>query len=155
MSSYAAGTSVAPEYSRLEIERILSRYGADQFFYATEAHRAVVGFRAHNRVVRLMVPLPKREEFGFSAAGRKRTPVAVTEAWQQEMRRRWRSLVLIVKAKLEAVSSGLRTFEEEFLSDILLPGGETVGARLLPQVTEAYETGKPIAGLLLLGDGKS
>lgn len=148
MAGFAASTTVAPEYSRLEVERILARYGADQFFYAIDAGRAVVGFRAQGKVVRMMIPLPKREEFTRSATGRARRGESIDVAWQQEMRRRWRCLVLIVKAKLEAVSSGLRTFEEEFLSDILLKDGETVGAKLLPQVEAAYTTGAPVIGLL-------
>lgn len=148
MNLYASQTTVAPEHSRLEIERTLSRFGADQFFYAMEQNRAAIGFRYHGKMVRLMVPLPRREEFKVSPAGRRRAEGAIDEAWQQEMRRRWRSMVLIIKAKLEAVSSGLRVFEEEFLSDILLRDGSTVGAKLLPQVTEEYEAGRPVMGLL-------
>lgn len=44
--TYAAKTGVAPDRSRAEIERTLSRYGASQFYYGWDGDRAVVGIRA-------------------------------------------------------------------------------------------------------------
>ena len=46
----------------------------------------------------------------------------------EEVRRRWRALLLVIKAKLESVESGIETFEEAFASQIVLANGQTVGA---------------------------
>ncbi|MCH8878151.1 MAG: hypothetical protein IIA89_15260, partial [Chloroflexi bacterium] len=44
-------------------------------------------------------------------------------------------------AKLEAVEVGIATFDEEFLSYIVLPDNTTVGEHLLPQVAKSYLDG--------------
>ena len=41
-------------------------------------------------------------------------------------RQRWRALNLAIKAKLEAVESGIVTFDQEFLAHIVGPSGQTV-----------------------------
>jgi hypothetical protein len=61
--------------------------------------------------------------------------------WEQGCRARWRQLYLLVKAKIEAVSIGLSTVEREFLADVYLPDGRTVGEALAPQLAEAYANG--------------
>jgi hypothetical protein len=63
------------------------------------------------------------------------------------VRRLWRALLLAIKAKLEVVESGLAIFEEEFLSNIVMPDGCTVGEHARPWIAEAYETGR-VKGLL-------
>ncbi len=69
-------------------------------------------------------------------------------AYEQAGRQRWRALALVIKAKLEAVESGVETFEDAFLSHIVLPGGGTIGRWLKPQLQEAYVGGKmpPLLG---------
>jgi hypothetical protein len=56
--------------------------------------------------------------------------------------RRWRSLLLRIKAKLEAIADGMTTVEEEFLANLMLPDGSTVIEEVLPRLAVAYETGK-------------
>jgi hypothetical protein len=60
---------------------------------------------------------------------------------EAEVRRRWRSIALIIKAKLEALSSESYTFDEVFLNEIVLPNKQTVGEWLGPQIEEAYQGG--------------
>jgi hypothetical protein len=57
-------------------------------------------------------------------------------------RARWRALLLVIKAKLESVESGIATFEEEFMAQIVLPDDQTVGQWVLPEVARIYETGR-------------
>lgn len=141
--AYAEGTSVSPERSRAEIERILARYGADAFSYGWEGERAIVAFRAHGRMIRFNIQLPDREQFRRTPSGRRtRSDSQVHVEWEKAQRQRWRALALVVKAKLEAVESGITTFEEEFLAHILLPNGTTVGETVRPDIELAYETGK-------------
>ncbi len=54
---------------------------------------------------------------------------------------RWRAFNLVVKAKLEAIESGISTLEDEFMAFIQLPSGETVGQWMQPQIEAAYRTG--------------
>ena len=51
-------------------------------------------------------------------------------------------MVLVIKAKLEAVESGITTFENEFLANIVLPDGQIVSDFMLPQIEHCYITGK-------------
>ena len=51
------------------------------------------------------------------------TAAAQQAAWEQVCRQRWRALLLIIRAKLEAVASGITTLENEFLANIVLPDG--------------------------------
>jgi hypothetical protein len=151
--SYAEKTSVSSERSRAEIETTLLRYGADQFMYGWDEGRAVIQFRANERYVRFVLPMPDKDdpEFTRTPSGRRtRDRDSALKAWEQEGRRRWRALALAVKAKLEVVASGIATFEDEFMANIVLPGGETVGEWLAPQIDQAYKQGVMPQGLLAL-----
>ena len=151
--NYAAGTSVSTEKSRVEIERTLTRYGADSFGYGWDADRALIEFVKNGMRVRLLVPLPPRDSRAFTHHSRgQRTPAAAAEAWEQACRQRWRALALVVKAKLEAVEAGITTFESEFLGHIVLPSGGTVSDELVPRLTE-LATGNPVTSLLALPRG--
>lgn len=142
MGRYAQTTTVAAERSRSEIEATLVRYGAGAFMYGWEESRAVVQFRMGDRHIRFDLPMPDKNERAFTHHSRgERTASAAHEAWEQATRQRWRALALVVKAKIEAVESGITTFEEEFLAHIVLPDGSTVGQWAAPQVEAAYLTG--------------
>ena len=154
MTKYAAQTSVSVEKSRAEIETVLRKYGATEFAYMTTMSKALIVFRAHERLVRFTLPLPDQREEKFSfdrRTKRDRRPEQAHRLWEQECRSRWRSLVLVIKAKLEAVQSGIMSFETEFLGNIVLPDNKTVAEHSLPQIRESYRTGAPT---LLLGSGK-
>ena len=142
MAQYAKNTNVTSELSRLEIEKILIRYGADGFAYATANGQAMIGFTLFGRQVKFMLPLPKKDEFRLTPTGRERTQNSQYDAWEQACRQRWRALKLVIQAKLEAVECGISVFEDEFMANIVLPGGETVGAFMRPQIERAYESGE-------------
>lgn len=142
---FAAGTSVPVERSRGEIERVLVRYGATGFMYGWKDNAAVVMFEAQRRRVKFVLPMPRRDDPAFTqtATGRdRRNPEAASAAWEQAQRQRWRALALVIKAKLEAVESGIASFESEFLANIILPSGDTVGEFVGPQIEESYRTGR-------------
>ena len=143
MTRYAENTSVGTDKSRAEIERTLQRYGADGFMYGWQGTAAIVQFVAHGRQIRFELPLPDREaaEFTQTPTGRERSEKQARDAWEQACRQRWRALSLCIKAKLEAVEAGISTFESEFMANVVLPGGQTVGDWMAPQIERAYETG--------------
>lgn len=138
MGKFAEGTKVPVERSRTEIEKVLVRFGADQLVYASSASppAALIGFRAKGKLVRFHLPLPESAKNA--------------EAFAAEIRRRWRALLLVLKAKLEAVESGITLFEQEFYAHLLLPGGMTVYETSHKDVERALQTGKPpsFGGLL-------
>jgi len=152
MSRYASDTSVSTDASRNEIERTLSRYGADMFGYMTETGRAVIAFRIHERQIRFLLPLPSKAEREFTHHSRgERTADAALKAWEQACRQRWRALALVIKAKLEAVAAGITTVEDEFLAHTVLPDGSTVGDWARPQLAVAYTQGQMPTSLMLEG----
>jgi hypothetical protein len=147
---YAAETSVSSEKSRAEIETTLRRYGASAFMYGTTDERAIVAFEAQGRRIKFELPMPDRKsrEFWLSPGRRiQRTTEQAYAAWEQACRARWRALALCIKAKLEAVASGITEFESEFLAHIVLPNGQTVGETTRPGIAAAYE-GRPMPPLL-------
>lgn len=150
--SYAKGTEVPVERSRFQIEHILGRYGAESFAYATSKNQALIAFTLNNRKIKMIVPIPdpNSQDFSHNKAGAKLPRGAAEKRWEQELRRRWRALLLVIKAKLEAVESGISEFEVEFMPYTVLPGGKTVADEILPKIQEAYESGKKIP---LLGSG--
>jgi hypothetical protein len=155
MAQYAENTAVVSEKSRMEIERILQRYGAEDFAYASKQTSAMIAFTAQGRMVRFTVELPNRaaRQFTLTPTGRARSATQVAEEYEQAVRQRWRALALVVKAKLEAVESGIFTFEQEFMPHIVLPGGQTVYEQAAPVLERAYAQGVPLQ-LLQIG-GKS
>lgn len=157
---YAENTTVPVEKSRAELERILERYGADAFMYGWNEKGAAIRFRANNRHVKFELPLPSKTDPKFTSYRRghstyQRTPEAAQKEWEQACRQRWRALTLVVKAKLEAVETGITIFEDEFLAHIVLPNGQTAGEWMRPQVEEAYTSGlMPTELQLALPPGK-
>lgn len=145
MGTYAADTQVNSEASRAEIERTLRRYGADSFMYGWDQLSAVVGFQMNDRQIRFVLPMPDRADKRFTHTperGTRRSQPAAEKEYEKAVRQRWRALALVVKAKLEAVESGITDFDSEFLAHILLPDGSTAGDFLKPQITEAYASGR-------------
>lgn len=145
MSKYAVETTVSVEKSRAELETILRRYGAVAFGYMTDDRKAAVQFVANGKSCRFILPVPDITEFTtYMSRGYRyrRVETAARGAWEQACRSRWRSLVLCVKAKLEAVSAGITTFETEFMAHIVLPNGQTIGERFLPEIETALTNGR-------------
>ena len=117
-------------------------------------------------MVRLHVPLPapgdpaltQRVSNQYRYAGQTNP-----NAYAQVERQRWRAALLWLKAQKEAIDLHFLTFEQAFLTHLLLPDGSTAGQFLLPQIAVAYDTGQmprtlpglpdPGAGRLL-GPGK-
>jgi hypothetical protein len=171
MSRYAEGTSVPMDRSRAEAEKTLIRYGATGFHYAWDRREVVltlrpqhtswcpavspppggrpctcgherkaqrdfviVGFKMPTpggaRRVQLEVPMPHELEVGTKAKA------------DAAARQRWRALCLVLKAKLEAVASGISTLEAEFLANVVLDNGMTIGQALLPRLSEAVSSGR-------------
>jgi hypothetical protein len=143
--TYAQHTEVPIDRSKGEIERILKRYGAAGFGYMTKGNQAAVMFLAHGKQLRFILPLPDLEDVSTTPKGRVRKDQVAAQELDRESRRRWRALALNIKAKLEAVETGITVFEQEFLPHIVLPNGQTVADAVIPKIEEAYKSGKVVA----------
>lgn len=136
---YAEGTKVPVEKSRAEIEMLLRKHGATGFVSGWDetSNTAMLMFRIGDRMIKIRVSLPDPTGSEFRVANKDRQ----AQLLEAEQRRRWRAQLLIIKAKLEMISTGETTVEREFLADIMLPDGSTFGQWAAPQLAESYTTG--------------
>ena len=133
MAEYAKRTKVPADRTRLQIEEMMRRRGADQFFSGADHDRAILAFRINGRHMRFVLTLSDTRS-------------------QQQIMARWRALFLVIKAKLEAIDIGITTVEEAFLAETILPDRHTVAEVMLPQIESAYSTGSMPPLLPYYGD---
>lgn len=145
---YAQDTTVPVTKSKADIERLLMKHGATSFVSGWDDTQgmAALQFQIEGRFVKFRVYDPDPGEFRLTGTGREREPAVIERAVEKERKRRWRALLLIIKAKLELVASGDSTIEREFMADMMLPDGSTVSEWIQPQLDQAYNGGKmPLA----------
>lgn len=134
-TAYAATTKVPVAKTRLEIDTLLERIGAAQrgTYVDDDKNLAVVGFVLGGAKYRIDVPLPARPRF---------SPDLSLAKHEQATRSRWRGVLLLLKAKIEAVRLGLTSFEKEFLADRVLGDGRTV-QQSIPDIIRTGLAGGP------------
>lgn len=136
---YASTTTVPIERSKSELKSVIYKYGASNYQFAESDEKAMVVFAVDNRMIKFVLIFPPLTAFARSHGGRRaRTKLQMREAHGQECKRRWRSLILSIKAKFESAESEIETFEEAFLAQILLPDKTTVSENIIPMIEEAY-----------------
>lgn len=146
MAKFAAETKVSVETSKIEIERTLTRYGADSFMSGWHENQAFIQFRIAERFVRFKMMLPDRRDQAFTHYLRagvptERVATAAAGLWEQACRQKWRALALVIKAKLEAVDAGISIIEDEFLAHIVTVNGQTVAERIRDDLALEYKSG--------------
>jgi NMD protein affecting ribosome stability and mRNA decay len=127
-SRFAERTRVPVAQSQTEVKTLL------KIAVYEDTEKSAVAFRMKDRFYRITVPVRAKA----------RNP-------GQEERRSWRLVLLLIKAKLEAVREGATTFEREFLADMVTPDGRTVYEWTQEPLRLAYESGKMPDQLLLGG----
>lgn len=139
---YAKDTTVETSQSEGEIRKLLRDHGATEIVVRQGVAENSVMAHLNGRWLRFDVRVPHMSEFAHDPAGRKRDQLATARAWEKEERRRWRVLLLMLKAKLEAVKDELADFDREFLGYLLLPDNSTVGDRVGgAEINRIYEEG--------------
>lgn len=121
--AYAERTKATVAQTRAEIEKLLKAARAERIITMDEPLEAIVMFMLTGRLVKILVPI----------AG---------NAGEQVRMSRWRALLLTIKAKREAVESGIETVEQAFLSHVVLPDGRTMGEWAEPALRIAYDKGE-------------
>lgn len=148
MGKFAENTKVPVIKSRGEIERLLSRHKCSQFMTGVDYERRIarVQFKAHDRNIRFEIALPDPAARAYTRDrnGWMLSPSGVQKKLEQAERQIWRALLLVIKAKLEAVENHIATFEDEFLAHIVLPDSRTVADYIRPAIAQMYETGRMI-----------
>ena len=146
---YADRTEVSVEKSRMEIEQLLRKNGAEQYASGWDAERAVISCRVKGLVLRFAIPMPLRAAHARDRNGYARTESQVAAAVTQAERQKWRAMLLVIKAKFESIDSGVETFEEAFLANVVLPTGETMGDWSMRELPKVYTSGVTLS----LGSG--
>ena len=145
MTEYAKTTKTSIDKSKNELERIIKRFGAEGYVYGWRAGVVQIAFEIGNRIYNVKLPMaePGDREFTHTPTGRIRASKSAIEHYEQEIRSRFRELVLLMKAKFIGIERGITTFDDEFLPKLKLPDGSTVGEwaeRELPRIFDTHGT---------------
>lgn len=149
--AYAETTSVAFERSIAEVIAHIKKHGAEQIGQMEDAGFFALQFKIADRLIRFHLPFKTINDMP-THNGRRET---LTEAQrrdrlEQSKRQRGRALMLVIKAKLESVESGIETVEEAFLANVVMADGQTVYQRAAQHIAIEYQTGAPNIGMGLL-----
>lgn len=117
--AYADRTAVSVVDTIAEIRRVIVKHGGDQFVFGVTEESVLIGFTKDGRQIRMSVPQDPKQD--------------------QRNKALCRALLLVTKAKLEAVAAGVSVFENEFLANIVLPDGKLVGQQTRQAIAAAYE----------------
>lgn len=147
--SYGKDTEVPFERSIAEIVGLVERAGADEIGQLMAKDRFTLQFVLGERLVRFRVTFPTTAEIE-DLRGPRQDPAKVAAQWR---RQRARALLLVIKAKLESVASGVETFEQAFLSNVVLADDRTVHERIAAPIAAEYEGQRP-SQLLLVGPSR-
>lgn len=141
---YASSTDVSSQKSINEIEKTVVRYGANGFQYGWHDGRAQISFVIGGRQLRFSLALPDRNAAEFRLTPSKkweRSEAEAERAYEQAIRQSYRALLLVIKAKLEAVEQGIVAADDEWLAYVVLPDDRTVGQHVQGAIDQAYATG--------------
>lgn len=146
--AYAEGTSVPVERSMSEIVALVKKNGAQRIAQAETEDGFAVQFFLSDRMLRFRVAVPPAPTM---AGIRRMNEAEQKKSVERRTMQRARALLLVIKAKLESVESGVETFEEAFLANVVLPDGKTVGELTLPQIAQSYADGRQPPLMLSMG----
>jgi hypothetical protein len=138
--AYAERTEVAFDKSIGDILKLVRKAGADQIGQVEDGRQFAVQFTLGNRMIRFRLPLHDPNS---------------RRSVEQVRRQRGRALLLVIKAKLESVESGIETVEQAFLANVVMSDGVTVYERISTPIALEYQEGRPNAATGLLPPPRS
>lgn len=122
------------EQSMKEMANLLERNGAAAVFWIDTDVRIGVEFTLEMRRLRLTCGLPSRYDTGLDKNARRMGDAQSELVHQRIIRRRWRVMVLVLKAKLISVSNGIEVVEQAFMGQLVLANNRTMSQVVLPQI---------------------
>lgn len=142
--AYAEDTKVPFERSISDIISLLNRAKADQIGQMQSREGFALQFTLADRMCRFRVPFKTIDDMPQYDGRNSKLSAAQREArLEQWKRQRGRALMLVLKAKLESLESGIETFEEAFLAHVVMADGKTVYERIGEGLALEYKTGTP------------
>ena len=135
---FAEDTTVSASKTQGEVKEALKKAGADQIAIFESRTESSVAFTLADGMYRLTAPVDPKAK----------NP-------EQDERRVWRLLGLLIKAKLSAVAEGATTIEREFLADRVLFDGKTVDETIGAELQVAHREGRMPRTLMLTGPKRS
>lgn len=140
--AYAERTEVSFDKSIRQIMDLVRKAGAEQIGQFESPASFAMQFTLGDRMIRFRVSTVDPNS--------RRNP-------DQVKRQRGRALMLVIKAKLESVESGIETIEQAFLANVVMSDGMTVYERIAEPIALEYREGRPVAtqGLLPPPGGQS
>ena len=127
MKKYAEGTTVSTGRSLEEIERTIAAYGGLNIKIGKDEGRVIVAFVFQSVPILIEQRLPSSTDTQFKYTNRRqiRTDAVRKVAYDQEIRRLYRVLLLRLKSRFESIEAG-ETVGQAFLPYILGANGQTV-----------------------------
>lgn len=142
--AYAQKTEVPFDRSIGQILSMIRGAGAQQVGQMETPTVFAIQFVLEDRMVRFKVPLETLDETPKQNGKRQRlSQESRQKKVEQSKRQRARALLLVIKAKLESIESGIETFEQAFLAHVVMSDGETVYDRVKGDMAIEYRSGKP------------
>ncbi len=150
--AYAEATKVSVEKSVAEIVTLVRKNAGSQIAQLDDDNRYVIAFTMADRQVRFTVVFDPvdHKRFQYDGRGSTRTAAARRDHWGQHRRQRMRAMLLVIKAKFESVESGVETFEQAFLANVVTSNGQTVHERITQDLAVEYQSGT-VRPLMLAG----
>jgi len=147
--AYAEGTSVPVEKTVGEICGLIKKAGAVRIGQMDDPDAFAIQFFMRERMLRFRVAMPTLEQMPTTdGRGSYATKEWRVKRRDQAQRQRARALLLVIKAKLESIESGVETFDEAFLANIVMSDGATVFERVNAPIQLEYGSGKSMPMLL-------
>lgn len=149
--AYAENTTVAFEKSIGDVIAHIKRHGAWGIAQMELPDSFTLQFTLAERMIRFRLPFRSIDEMPTHNGRREKlTDAQRRERLEQSKRQRGRALMLVIKAKLESVESGIEAVEQAFLANVVMADGATVYDRVSGSLAIEYQTGQPdiVMGLL-------
>lgn len=129
MKKYAESTTVPAGRSLEEIERTIQSYGGSNIKIGKDEGRVIVAFVLQNLPIIIEQRFPSSTDTQFKYTNRRqiRTDAVRKAAYDAEIRRLYRVLLLRLKSRFESIEAG-ETVGQAFLPYILGANGQTVEA---------------------------
>jgi hypothetical protein len=132
---FAADTKVPVAQSQAEIEALVKGRGAESYMRGDDQGRAVVTWSMHDRRVMFELPLEPVKKAAKESQSR-------ADKLERQL---WRALYLCIKAKLVSVETGVESFEDAFLAQLVVPTSDgragRLGRLMKGAIEEAYKKG--------------
>ncbi|MEJ7933467.1 hypothetical protein WG907_04245 [Sphingobium sp. AN558] len=150
--AYAENTTVPAEKSMADIVAVIKKAGGTRVAQMDDTDALAVQFFLTERMLRFRVPVATADQMPTRDNGNNRytdIPLSARQKKADAIRRqRARALLLVIKAKLESVESGVETFDEAFLPNIVMSDGSTIWERVCEPLALEYASGKTMPFLL-------